>query len=183
MPYFPIALSCLVFQSAPNFPRHLLAKGRVETESISCSSSRFSSVCGGTRRRIPVKPVRPPLTLLLFSQIVREELPQADIAFICLHRLDKNHLAATKGCMYRALRSVCSVVNCKISVIFRKWKYLTMHFSCLFSTFSVRLQLNFSEPKVTSSNVLSNLEMKFADYCTKKISKTHILGNLEPTFF
>lgn len=75
--------------------------------------------------------------------------------------------------MYRALRSVCSVVNCKISVIFRKWKHLTMHFSCLFSTFSVQLQLNFSEPKVTSLNVLSNLEIKFADY--QENQQTHIL--------
>lgn len=44
-----------------------------------------------------MKPVRPPLTLLLYGQIVREELPQSDIAFICLHGVDKNRLAATEG--------------------------------------------------------------------------------------
>ncbi len=44
-----------------------------------------------------MKPVRPPLTLLLYSQTVREELPQSDIAFICLRKVDKNHLAVTKG--------------------------------------------------------------------------------------
>lgn len=47
-----------------------------------------------------MKLVGPPLTLLLYSQTVREELPQSDIAFMCLHRVDKNHLAVTEGRMY-----------------------------------------------------------------------------------
>lgn len=57
--------SCLVFQAASWRPS---AKGCLLTESISCSSSKLPSVCGGSRRRIPTKP---PPTPLLYGQTQR----------------------------------------------------------------------------------------------------------------
>lgn len=49
VPYLPLALSCLVFQSGPSapldFPSLPPAKGSVETESISLSYTKSFSVC------------------------------------------------------------------------------------------------------------------------------------------
>lgn len=60
--------SCLVFLAASWQPS---AKGCLQMESISSSSSKLPSVCRGSRRRIPTKPAGPPPPLLLHGQTQR----------------------------------------------------------------------------------------------------------------
>lgn len=111
--YLPLAMSCLVFQLAPCAPPDFAwlpsAKGCVETKSISWPSSKFPSVCGGTMRRLPRKPIRPPLTLLPWSE--------SDIAFICLHRGDWNHSSVTKSYMRRAYMWLKCVIKQKWALL------------------------------------------------------------------
>lgn len=54
LPYLPLALYCLIFQSASCSLLSLCNTSSVETESVSCASLWLPSVCGEASRSIPV---------------------------------------------------------------------------------------------------------------------------------
>lgn len=69
-------------------------------------------------RRIPVQPVWPPLTLLLYGHLVTEELPHTDIGFTCLHKVkDKNRQNLQRTLNRSRANSLVEAYFCSVTAL------------------------------------------------------------------